>query len=262
MRTDGGSSRVELEKEGPVHDCAWAPDADRFACVHGFLPGACVTLFDSHGSKAARVVEGAYNGASFNRFGRFLCLYGFGNLPGDIVFHDRKPNGKYKPFGDVRVSGHTHLSWGPDGRHALVSCLSPRMREDNGIRLLKYTGETVLDRRYSELTGASFLPISSTDAAQHDRPPSPAAKAGRQSSSGGKDQGVYRPKHLRDAGAPPSAQSQSASYVPPGKRAEEGGNAGPPGSEGLPGVQGKNAKRRQRRKKKKEGGEDGDPSSS
>lgn len=34
--------------------------------------------------------------------GRFLALAGFGNLPGDIVFFDRKPDGRCKQMGAVR----------------------------------------------------------------------------------------------------------------------------------------------------------------
>ena len=34
--------------------------------------------------------------------GRFLALAGFGNLPGDIVFFDRKSDGRCKQMGAVR----------------------------------------------------------------------------------------------------------------------------------------------------------------
>jgi hypothetical protein len=34
--------------------------------------------------------------------GRFLALAGFGNLPGDIVFFDRKLDGRCKQMGAVR----------------------------------------------------------------------------------------------------------------------------------------------------------------
>ena len=34
--------------------------------------------------------------------GRFLALAGFGNLPGDIVFFDKKSDGRCKQMGAVR----------------------------------------------------------------------------------------------------------------------------------------------------------------
>lgn len=34
--------------------------------------------------------------------GRFLAVAGFGNLPGDILFFDKKPDGKLKQMGATR----------------------------------------------------------------------------------------------------------------------------------------------------------------
>ena len=39
--------------------------------------------------------------------GRFLALAGFGNLPGDVVFFDRKSDGRCKQMGAVRSSSCT-----------------------------------------------------------------------------------------------------------------------------------------------------------
>ena len=36
--------------------------------------------------------------------GRFLALAGFGNLPGDVVFYDRKSDGRCKQMGAIRCS--------------------------------------------------------------------------------------------------------------------------------------------------------------
>ena len=37
--------------------------------------------------------------------GRFLAIAGFGNLPGDVVFFDKKPDGKCKQMGATRCGG-------------------------------------------------------------------------------------------------------------------------------------------------------------
>ena len=37
--------------------------------------------------------------------GRFLAIAGFGNLPGDVVFFDKKPDGKCKQMGATRCAG-------------------------------------------------------------------------------------------------------------------------------------------------------------
>ena len=46
--------------------------------------------------------SGPYSLARWNPFGRFLALAGFGNLPGDVAFFDKKADGKCKPMGTTR----------------------------------------------------------------------------------------------------------------------------------------------------------------
>ena len=45
---------------------------------------------------------GPHNLARFSRFGRFLALAGFGNLPGDLVIHERKRDAKWKQLAATR----------------------------------------------------------------------------------------------------------------------------------------------------------------
>ncbi len=45
---------------------------------------------------------GPHNIVRFNAWGRFLALAGFGNLPGDLAFYDKKADGKCKPMGTTR----------------------------------------------------------------------------------------------------------------------------------------------------------------
>ena len=45
---------------------------------------------------------GPHNLARFSRFGRFLALAGFGNLPGDLVIHERKGDAKWKQLAATR----------------------------------------------------------------------------------------------------------------------------------------------------------------
>jgi Eukaryotic translation initiation factor eIF2A len=46
--------------------------------------------------------SGPHNLARWNPHGRFLAIAGFGNLPGDVVFYDRKADGKCKRMGAAR----------------------------------------------------------------------------------------------------------------------------------------------------------------
>lgn len=58
---------------------------------------ACATALPAHPAGS-----GPYSLARWNPFGRFLALAGFGNLPGDIAFFDKKADGKCKPMGTTR----------------------------------------------------------------------------------------------------------------------------------------------------------------
>jgi translation initiation factor 2A len=96
--------QVPLDKEGPVHEAAWSPRNDEFVVVYGFMP-AQATIFSSDKCEPRyQLGTGPYNTVRWNPFGRFVCLAGFGNLPGDVVFFDRKADGKYKVIGSTRAS--------------------------------------------------------------------------------------------------------------------------------------------------------------
>jgi translation initiation factor 2A len=254
VRPDGNGQRVEVEKEGPVHDVSWSPAGDTFISVQGYLPTPAVCVHDLFGNKKQKVLNDSFNGVAWNRFGNFVALYGFGNLPGDITFLDKKPDGKLKTFASTRMRSHTALEWLADGRHLAISALTPRIREGNGFMIMKYSGEHVFDKRYNELTAVCSVGMSEKDASQFNRPPSPSAKQNRAKGSAEKSEAnTYRPAHLKNVQPLPTQQGSFSSdaYKPPKQREEA---EGPPGSEGmsLGGGQTKNAKKRERQKKKKQ----------
>lgn len=52
--------------------------------------------------QVADLGNGAHNLATFNRWGRFLALAGFGNLPGDLALFERKDTAKWKQINSTR----------------------------------------------------------------------------------------------------------------------------------------------------------------
>ncbi len=52
--------------------------------------------------QVADLGAGPHNIVRFNAWGRFLALAGFGNLPGDLVFYERKADGKWKQLAATR----------------------------------------------------------------------------------------------------------------------------------------------------------------
>ncbi len=67
--------------------------------------------------QVADLGAGPHNIVRFNAWGRFLALAGFGNLPGDLVFYERKADGKWKQLAATRCFlGYGFLS------KALATC--------------------------------------------------------------------------------------------------------------------------------------------
>ncbi|XVF37583.1 hypothetical protein REPUB_Repub20aG0021900 [Reevesia pubescens] len=88
LTTDGThEGLVPLRKEGPIHDVQWSFSGKEFAVVYGFMP-ASATVFDKKCKPLLELGSGPYNTIRWNPKGKFLCLAGFGNLPGDMAFWD------------------------------------------------------------------------------------------------------------------------------------------------------------------------------
>lgn len=216
---------VPLPKEGPVHDVAWSPAGDYFACVAGFMP-ARVMLFDTRCRPVYDLGSGPYNILRWNPFGRFLCVAGFGNLPGDIVFFDKKASGACKQMGAVRCEAVT-LSWSPCGRYVLAATIAPRLRVDNRLNVFTYYGAAVSEKRFEVLLEASWVPAPAGTFL--DRPQSPERIATASSPAGGSGAAGGRGADKGLAKGPAIVgPAKAAAYVPPALRAA-GGSTTPAG---------------------------------
>lgn len=156
--------------------------------------------------------------------GRFIMLGGFGNLPGDMEFFDKKADGKCKLMGSVRVPMTVGCAWAPDGRHVVTSIVSPRMRVDNCFKVFKYNAELVLQQDFPVLYHVMWRPAP--EGRFPDRPMSPGAsragKAGAGNGAGGYGgQGAsgYVPPHMRGKGGAKTnfSLAYDASEAAPGK---------------------------------------------
>jgi translation initiation factor 2A len=197
----GQDCAVPLPKEGPVHDVQWSPRGDCFVTVAGFMPAKSTVFTDTCVPKYD-LGSGPYSLARWSPHGRFLVLAGFGNLPGDLAFFDRKADGKFKPMGSSRAENGVTLQWSPCGRHVLAATVAPRLRVDNGIQVFKYDGTLVARAKREVLLGAAWLPAA-RGVTYEDRPQSPRAAGGAG--------GAAAPA----AAALPAQPMRAAGYVPP-----------------------------------------------
>ncbi|KAJ1643173.1 hypothetical protein LPJ64_005029 [Coemansia asiatica] len=263
--------RVPLDREGPIHDVVWNPEAKEFAVSYGFMP-AKTALFNHRAEMVHDFGTAHRNFIRFNPHGRVLAIAGFGNLSGQVDLWDRR---SLKKVATIDAQNASFCKWCPDGRYLLAATLSPRLRVDNGIRIWHYSGSLVYFKEISELYQVDWRPAPATRFPQ--RPalsPAPAGivvspRPGSSSSSGpgsgspapaAKPATAYRPPHARSR----DAGSQSAAPRSLADIAEQRifGAAAPSATRTVPGAPPKKAtaaaaaaaadgKRRNRNKAKK-----------
>lgn len=228
----GNSVRVPLSKEGPIHDFTWSPTSRQFGVIYGFMP-ASITFFDLRGNIVHSLQEQPKNTMLFSPTGRYILIAGFGNLQGSVEILDR--HDKFKCISKFDAANTSVCKWSPGGEFIMTATTSPRLRVDNGIKILHVTGKLVFVKEFKELlkvdwrlpckfkTSASthiirgFQEISETNiladpkisgSSQLMIHPSVAeyeSKHLKRSSNNGngtqsKPVGAYRPPHARKAG--------------------------------------------------------------
>ncbi|OAY65731.1 eukaryotic translation initiation factor 2A [Ananas comosus] len=155
LTTDGShEGLVPLKKEGPVHDVQWSLSGLEFAVVYGFMP-ARATVYDRKCNPLFELGQGPYNTIRWNPKGRFICLAGFGNLPGDMAFWDY--SGK-KLLGTTKAECSVTSEWSPDGRYFMTATTAPRLQVDNGIKIFHHDGSLYFKKMFAKLYQADWKP--------------------------------------------------------------------------------------------------------
>lgn len=217
--------RVSLDKEGPIHDFAWSPNAREFLVIYGYMPAKAV-IFSYRVNVIAELGTQPRNLIAYNPQGRLFCLAGFGNLAGTVDIWDREQLQRGKLF-SLDASNSSVLQWSPDGQFLLTGTLSPRLRVENGVRVWHCTGALVHVDMIDELYQATWRPRPAATtppfpAAIPAAPaPSPAAAellAKRAATA--RPTGAYRPPGARGSAVAEALKREepARSYVPPSAR--------------------------------------------
>ncbi|KAH8428964.1 translation initiation factor 2A [Aspergillus melleus] len=289
----GFDSRVDLDKEGPIHDVTWNPNSKEFGVVYGYMP-AKTTIFNFRGVPQHSFPLAPRNTIQFSPHGRFVLVAGFGNLAGQMDLYDLDKN--YHKIATVEASNASVCEWSPDGQFILTATTSPRLRVDNGIRLWHVSGALMYNEEMNELYDVCWRPQSTTQHPLTDPfnplpAPHPSAAAYLSTRKAPvKPAGAYRPPgargqltplafkredqggaaYVRDGanglaslngfGKPRRREVPGAEeFLPPGA-APGGGVALPPGAD-QPEKLSKSAARNKKKREAKKGnpnGEDGD----
>lgn len=147
---------VPLRKEGPIHDVQWSCSGSEFAVVYGFMP-ASATLFDKKCHPLLELGTGPYNTVRWNPKGKFLCLAGFGNLPGDMAFWDYVDK---KQIGTTKAEWSVTSEWSPDGCYFMTATTAPRLQVDNGIKIFHHNGSLYFKKMFDKLYEVEWKPES------------------------------------------------------------------------------------------------------
>ncbi|OAA59847.1 eukaryotic translation initiation factor subunit [Niveomyces insectorum RCEF 264] len=217
----GFDARVTLDKEGPIHDVAWSPNAKEFAVTYGYMP-AKTTVFNQRAEPKHSFALGPRNTISFSPgTGRFVLVAGFGNLAGQIDVYDLAKD--YRKVCTIESGNPSVCEWSPDARFILTATTSPRLRVDNGVKLWHVGGGLVYHADMIELYNVLWRPQLRSEAGSQAgvdplaTVPVPHASAlaylgTRKTPS--KPAGAYRPPGARGASTPLHF-----------KREDEGGSA-------------------------------------
>ncbi|KAJ6433491.1 hypothetical protein OIU84_017227, partial [Salix udensis] len=200
---------VPLRKEGPIHDVQWSCSGSEFAVVYGFMP-ASATLFDKKCHPLLELGSGPYNTVRWNPKGKFLCLAGFGNLPGDMAFWDYVDK---KNIGTTKAEWSVTSEWSPDGCYFMTATTAPRLQVDNGIKIFHHNGSLYFKKMFDKLYEAQWKPespdrfgeiaelIKSVDSLKVTETKSQGQGAVSKKTAPPQKPAAYRPPHAKAAAA-------------------------------------------------------------
>ncbi|KAL9031088.1 MAG: hypothetical protein Q9196_000851 [Gyalolechia fulgens] len=160
LSVNGGfDSRIQLDKDGPIHDVTWSPNSKEFGVVYGYMP-AKTTLFDVRARATHDFALAPRNTIIFSPLGRFVLVAGFGNLAGQMDIYDLEKN--HLKICTIEASNASVCEWSPDGKHILTATTSPRLRVDNGVRIWHVGGGLMYNEDLQELYHVTWRPQSIT----------------------------------------------------------------------------------------------------
>ncbi|KAF8001998.1 hypothetical protein HF325_002963 [Metschnikowia pulcherrima] len=237
--------RIDLKREGPIHDITWSPLAREFAVSYGYMPSE-TTFFDARGNLIHSLATAPRNTILYSPHGRYVLVAGFGNLQGTVDVYDRQA--KFAKVCTFEASNTSVCEWLPCGRFILTATTSPRLRVDNGLKIWHASGLLVYYKEYPELFLIAWKPqgIEKFPALKQLEPcPTSHASATEYlakkaaGSTAVKKTGAYRPPHARTSGAATALTSlyqkelqsglqKVAAYVPGSKRVVPGAQPAEP----------------------------------
>lgn len=218
LSANGGfDSRIDLDREGTIHDVTWSPKSNSFAVVYGNMPSK-TSIFNAKAQVVHSFPLMPRNKVEFSPHGRYVLVGGYGNLNGDTTIYDLEKD--FTKVCEFQASNASVCEWSPDGRHILFATTSPRLRVDNGIRIWHATGQLMYTEDINELYHVCWRPQPSS---QHPLETNPLSVVPTPHESATTYTAAKKTPMKMGAYRPPGARGQATPLA--FKREDEGGAA-------------------------------------
>ncbi|XP_039156996.1 eukaryotic translation initiation factor 2A isoform X2 [Eucalyptus grandis] len=116
--------------------------------VQSLLLFMAATIFDKKCNPLLELGTGPYNTIRWNPKGKFICLAGFGNLPGDMAFWDYREK---KRLGTTKAECSVTSEWSPNGCYFMNATIAPRLQIDNCIKIFHHNGSLFFKKMFDKL---------------------------------------------------------------------------------------------------------------
>lgn len=133
---------------GPIHDINWNVDGLSFAVNFGYMPSKTV-FYNTKGDVIKQMEPDKKNTILHSPNGKYVLIAGWGNLAGAVDIFDITDN--YKKIVSFEQSNINFVEWSPSGEFLLMAITSPRLRVDNVIKILHFSGKLVYIKEFKEL---------------------------------------------------------------------------------------------------------------
>lgn len=140
---------LTLSKDnGPIHDINWSVDGNVFAVNSGYMPSKTI-FYNTMGDTLKEMDADRKNTIMFSPNGRYVLIAGWGNLAGGVDIIDMTDG--YKKIVSFQASNINFAKWSPEGEFLIMAITSPRLRVDNIVKILHYSGKLVYVQQFAEL---------------------------------------------------------------------------------------------------------------
>eukprot|EP00917_Polyrhabdina_sp_WS-2016_P030605 GHVP01065310.1.p1 GENE.GHVP01065310.1~~GHVP01065310.1.p1 ORF type:complete len:543 (-),score=97.50 GHVP01065310.1:138-1766(-) len=149
---------VHEAQQGLIHDVQWAQDSNEFMACQGNIPPETISYDGVTGMPKLSFGAARRNLLRYHRFGSYFLVGGFGGLAGGLDIWDKETK---RLIGAQNVRDTVVCEWSNEALLILCATTCPRLKVDNNIKILNYTGDLLHQKDFDSLFYVNWRPTSS-----------------------------------------------------------------------------------------------------